>query len=201
MKHPSVEQIINENQWGPTFNRPLFLHELAKALFTETITEEHQENPERTKVLNLIALDKWDHSPSRFAQSIKGSKHSKMLTPYAPEELEKMECFTVPGYNIGFALKDLNDIVAVHNNSSVRGIGKPLIAAAIRHGGTTLDHFDGFLTPLYSGLGFDEYKRKPYDSTYDKDGEFAKKYGKQPVIYRRLKKDTNAQPRPEQPHP
>lgn len=44
--------------------------------------------------------------------------------------------------------------------------------AAIRNGGTHLDHFDGFLSDFYKSLGF---------------GKLRSIYSEVPVIYRKLK--------------
>lgn len=70
------------------------------------------------------------------------------------------------------------------NNSPIRGIGDAMVQSAVRMGGKYLDHFDGFLTDLYSRNGFVEYNRVPYDPQYDPNGEFKNKYGPVDVIYR-----------------
>jgi hypothetical protein len=101
-----------------------------------------------------------------------------------------MKLFKLRGFNIGFALKQkdgqFTEIVAVHNNEpDVRGVGKLLVRAAVQNGGRYLDHFDGFLSPLYQSSGFREYARDKYDPKYDPDGKFEKQYGRQDVIYRK----------------
>jgi hypothetical protein len=77
--------------------------------------------------------------------------------------------------------------VAVHNNEpDVKNIGDQLIQSAIDNGAQYLDHFDGFLSNFYQSKGFKEIGRDKYDPQYDPNGEFAQKYGKQDVIYRKL---------------
>lgn len=169
-------------------------------LFKQSINEES--NSERDKVLSLIKANKWDRDPQHFWESIQKSKHPQMLTPYTVDQLKEMDTFKLPGYDIGFALKEHDgseeggsgykgrvEIVAVHNNSEIKGIGKDLVEASIKNGGKVLDHFDGFLSTVYEPLGFEEYKRDAYNPEYDPEGHFKKKYGEQPVIYRRLKKE------------
>ena len=139
-----------------------------------------------------IENDEWEESnPQEFHQSATTNvKHPEMLTDYSTSDFAKMELFKVPGINAGFALKPMEggnkDIVAVHNNSDVKGIGPFLMDGAIRHGGTHLDHFHGWLTDFYDKAGFVPYKVDAYDPQYDEGGRFRKKYGKMPVVYRSL---------------
>jgi hypothetical protein len=116
-----------------------------------------------------------------------------MLTNYSIADLSKMKLFKLVGYNIGYALKQFenngfSEIVALHNNESdVKGIGELLMQSAINNGGKYLDHYDGFLSSLYSKLGFKEYKREMYNPKYiSNPKEFEKKYGKPDIIYRKL---------------
>jgi hypothetical protein len=147
--------------------------------------------PGRDEVISAIQNDQWekDITPDAFKASISKSKHDLMLTDYSPSDFAKMKLFKLQDADIGFALKDIGDkkhaeIVAVYNNSGVKGIGDELIQAAIRQGGRYLDHFDGFLTDLYTRNGFVEYKRDPYNPDYDEGGNFKQKYGPRDVIYR-----------------
>lgn len=114
-----------------------------------------EEGDEDLNVLELIRTDAWEEQdPESFMKSLQASKRGTFLTPYTPEELSEMNLFKLKGYNIGFALKSDGDIVSVHNNAGVRGAGSHLMEAAIRNGGTKLDHFDGFLTGFYEANGF-----------------------------------------------
>jgi len=160
-----------------------------------------------------------------FFNALRINKKNFFLTPYSKEEISKMFLFKVHGLDAGFAIKETNDyhgeptrdIVAVHNNSKVKGIGKDLVFDAIKEDGQTLDHFDGFLSALYGPLGFnayaldewnDEYTPKDWDyspldirdktyhadklSEYDPEKLERKReqyaHGKPDVIYRKLKR-------------
>ncbi len=110
---------------------------------------------QRQSILNAIRNDDFDTSPQSFFTSLtSGNRNSQFLSVYSPSDFEKMKTFVVRGHNVGFALKGGSDIVSVHNNTGVGGLGKELIEAAKRHGGDHLDHFDGFLTEFYRSLGF-----------------------------------------------
>lgn len=153
-----------------------------------------QDIDKRDDVIELIKTNKFDNNPYHFYKSLGQSKHQGMLTNYSLEDLNKMHTFKLEGYNIGFALKQFEDkgfseIVALHNNEpSIKGIGELLVKSAVSNGGKYLDHFDGFLTGLYSKLGFEEYKRDKYNENYISNKEdFEKKYGKPDVIYRKYK--------------
>lgn len=151
------------------------------------------EDSDYDDVIYKIRNNFWDDDAQDFLDSILKSKHPEMLTVYSLEDLNKMILFKVPGFDIGYALSKFQkfgftNIVSVHNNSNVSGIGKEIMASAIREGGKYLDHFDvPTLTNLYSAMGFVEYYRKPFDPKYDELGFFRKKYGEADVVYRKLK--------------
>ena len=116
------------------------------------LLEEGDDDP---NALQLIKADAWEEGdPHRYAESLYSSKRGSFLTPYSLGEFASMRLFKLKNYNIGFAVKSDGDIVAVHNNASVRGTGPELMKAAIRNGGSKLDHFDGFLTGFYEQNGF-----------------------------------------------
>lgn len=124
-------------------------HELMKGI---ALLEEGEENP---GVLESIEGDAWEPGdPHRFAESLYASKRESFLTPYTLGELASTNLFKLKGYKIGFAIKGDGDLIAVHNNAGVRGAGVSLMKAAIRNGGSKLDHFDGFLTGFYDQNGF-----------------------------------------------
>jgi hypothetical protein len=144
------------------------------------------------EILELIQNEEFDTNPAEFRKSLMKSKHQKMLTDYSTSQLKKMKLFKLKGYDIGFAIKKkdgkFQELVAVHNNEpSVSGIGDDIIKYAIKQGAVYLDHYSGFLDNFYSKLGFVEYDRDVYDPKYDPDGSFADEYGKQDVVYRKLK--------------
>lgn len=171
------------------------VHENMLEMFSTTLTEDDgAENDSIENIKYSIENDLYEKPDAKsFYNSLNsGSKHKEMLTDYNISELSKMKLFKLQNYNIGFALKQFEnegftEIVAVHNNEkNIKGIGEILMKSAIKKGGRHLDHFDGFLSGLYSKLGFQEYKRDAYDPQYDPDSSFANKYGKQDVIYRKF---------------
>lgn len=120
---------------------------------------------------DLIKSDQWDPpDPQKFLASLTSGKRSEMLTPYSAGELSKMHLFKAQGSNAGFAIKSDGDIVAVHNNTGVGGIGGELIKAAKRNGGVKLDHFDGFLTGFYERFGFKVVSHEPFNDDYAPQG-------------------------------
>jgi len=131
-------------------------------------------------------------TPEEFYRSLNQSRHPDMLTHYSVSDLAQMKLFKVPGHDIGYALKKWKDgsfseIVAVHNNEpTVKGLGKALVRSSIRNGGCILDHFEGYLSDLYSSMGFEEFSRDLFDPQYDPTGSFRAKYGPADVIYRVL---------------
>ena len=179
-------------------------HDHLVALYATFLISEDANDPTiqaAEKIKALMKAGKWDRDAQHFFDSVAKTKHPRMLSHYSVDELKKMDTFKVPGYNIGFALKEHDgtaqggsghkgrvEIVAVHNNTGIPGLGDALMDAAKANGGKVLDHFAGFLDKLYDRAGFEEYKRDPYDKQYDEGGYFAKEYGEQPVIYRRIKK-------------
>lgn len=173
---------------NPYSHSKIAYHESLIECLGEAFTEDGI--PEREQVADAIRNDGWEEvTPDQFRKSLSSSKHKEMLSDYNASELAKMKLFKVPGFDIGFALKDHegephSEIVAVHNNSPIKGIGDDLVQAAVRNGGKYLDHFEGMLDKLYSRNGFVEYKRDPYNPEYDPDGSFKNKYGPAAVVYR-----------------
>ncbi len=129
------------------------------------------QNSGSDSLVSLIKTDQWEQpNPESFFRSLTSGKRSEMLTPYSVAELAKMQLFKVNGYNAGFAIKSDGDIVAVHNNTGVGGIGGELIKAAKRNGGVKLDHFDGFLTGFYERFGFKVVSHEPFNDDYAPQG-------------------------------
>lgn len=190
-----VRQTLNENINGENLNKSRTLRDkMFSDLFSESdnINESNQEKT--NDVLEKIKNNDFEQqNATSFRSALMKSKHKEMLTDYSESELSKMKLFKLDGYDIGFALKytDRNkhdEIVAVFNNEEdVKGIGKELVMSAVWNGGCFLDHYDGYLSNLYSGLGFVEYDRYKFDPQYDPDGKFRNKYGEADVIFRRHK--------------
>ena len=103
----------------------------------------------------------------RFNASLYGGRRSGFLSYYSPQELARMDLYILKGHNAGFAIKDGDDIVSVHNNSELRGLGNEFMNKAKEVGGTRLDHFDGFLSGLYRKYGFTNvYEILQWDERY-----------------------------------
>lgn len=159
---------------------------LIESVFFDPVNEN-----DKTDVVNALKAGLDEVSAEEFKESMAATKHPQMLTQYSTSDLAKMKLYKVPGENIGFALKRSeatgkhDEIVAVHNNSDIRGVGQDIMKAAIKAGGCYLDHFDvPQLSGLYSKMGFEEYDRSKFDPKYMDDDSFEKKYGKADVIYR-----------------
>ena len=172
------------------YDRMRYEHVLREECFNKYVNEE-TDSKKRQDVLNAISNNDWEtpQNPQSFRDSLMKSKHTKMLTPYSTSELSQMKLFKLNGYDIGYALKKkdgkYSEIVAVHNSQpDVKGIGKELMVSAVKNGGCYLDHYDGFLSGIYSDAGFEEYRRDAFDPQYDTGGEFEKRYGKSDIIYR-----------------
>jgi len=107
----------------------------------------------------------------RFTQSLYSGARAGFLSAYSESELRSMDLYMIKGHNAGFAIKDGDDIVSVHNNSSLRGLGSEFMRKAKEVGGRRLDHFDGFLSGLYRRYGFtDVYEVYQWDEQYKPKG-------------------------------
>ena len=89
-----------------------------------------------------------------FYISLYGGPRAGFLTYYSLDELRMMDLHKLKGHNAGFAIKDGDDIVSVHNNSALSGLANKFMNVAKEVGGMRLDHFDGFLSGLYRKHGF-----------------------------------------------
>lgn len=117
-----------------------------------------------------------------FFDALRLNKKNFFLTPYSKKDLSEMYLFKVKNLDAGFAIKETKDyhgeptrdIVAVHNNSKVKGIGRDMVRDAIKEDGKTLDHFDGFLSALYGPLGFEAYALDEWNDEYTpKDWDYS----------------------------
>jgi len=123
-------------------------------------------NENVTDVIVSITRGNFEKDAEKFYNSFTKSKKIEFLTPYKISDLEKFDLFKVKGYNIGFAIKADGNIILVHNNERVKGIGDLLLKKAIENGGTSLDHFDGFLTGFYKRNGFGIYENYIFEEQY-----------------------------------
>lgn len=162
----------------------------------ETLTEDKVDNEESQKVKEMILSNHYwiRNQYEQFLESLNSSTRKPFLSKYTAEELKNhnVQTYQLNGYHIGYALKpdeDGVDIISVHNNEpNIKGVGDALIESAKVNGGTKLDHYDGFLSDLYSKHGFEEYDRYKWDDQYADPNWDYERYGRPDVILRKLKK-------------
>lgn len=161
----------------------------------ETLTEDKVDNEESQKVKEMILSNRYwiRNEYEQFLNSLNQSTRKPFLSKYTAEELKNhnVQTYQLNGYHIGYALKpdeDGVDIISVHNNEpNIKGVGDALIESAKSNGGTKLDHYDGFLSDLYSKHGFEEYDRYKWDDQYADPNWDYERYGRPDVILRKLK--------------
>ena len=162
----------------------------------ETLTEDKVDNEESQKVKEMILSNHYwiRNQYEQFLESLNSSTRKPFLSKYTAEELKNhnVQTYQLNGYHIGYALKpdeDGVDIISVHNNEpNIKGVGDALIESAKANGGTKLDHYDDFLSDLYSKHGFEEYDRYKWDDQYADPNWDYERYGRPDVILRKLKK-------------
>lgn len=162
----------------------------------ETLTEDKVDNEESQKVKEMILSNEYwiRNQYEQFLESLNSSTRKPFLSKYTAEELKNhnVQTYQLNGYHIGYALKpdeDGVDIISVHNNEpNIKGVGDALLESAKANGGTKLDHYDGFLSDLYSKHGFEEYDRYKWDDQYADPNWDYERYGRPDVILRKLKK-------------
>lgn len=129
---------------------------IAESALLDSSISEQQASP--IEFVSNIGSENSEQFAKRFYESYNLSEKKGFLTPYSIEEFSKMKLFLIKDgekiQNAGFAIKDGDDIVSVHNNSNIRGIGNQMIEEAKKQGGSKLDHFDGFLSGYYRKHGF-----------------------------------------------
>jgi len=187
-----IKQVMGIN---PKKKISLGYHDNLIEIFSESVEEEEDNDKKnnRAYVIEKISNNEFTNDANEFYDSFtKSNKHKEMLTDYNVEDFSKMKLFKLDGYDIGYALKksstgNYDEIVSVFNNSGIKNIGDPLIRSAILNGGCYLDHFDGYLSNFYEKHDFKEIDRHEFDSKYDPEGKFEKKYGKQAFIVRKHK--------------
>lgn len=124
-----------------------------------------------------------------FMASMSKSNHPEMLEFYSKDDYraKNAKLYKLKGLDAGFAVAGDGDIISVHNNSNVKGLGRKLIQMAKSEGGTKLDHFDmPALNKIYSAEGFKEYNRMEWDDQYAPKGWRYETYGRPDVIERKL---------------
>jgi hypothetical protein len=187
-----LEDIRFYNRTGKIPTQVIREAALQDGLFDCVLEEGGENTPERVDVLNKINNDTYiKNNYKAFLEELKRNKRAEFLTPYTVQDFinGKVQTYQVPGYEIGFALKPMAngdmDIISVHNNTNIGGIGEALIDSAIRLGGTTLDHFDGYLSDFYKKKGFEEKERMKWNDAYaPKNWNYNN--GRPDVVLRRL---------------
>lgn len=183
IKHHNKRQNIYEYAFDNSF------------IENETLTEDKVDNEESQKVKEMILSNRYwiRNEYEQFLNSLNQSTRKPFLSKYTAEELKNhnVQTYQLNGYHIGYALKpdeDGVDIISVHNNEpNIKGVGDALIESAKSNGGTKLDHYDGFLSDLYSKHGFEEYDRYKWDDQYADPNWDYERYGRPDVILRKLK--------------
>ncbi|MBR4623977.1 MAG: hypothetical protein IKO56_00400 [Alphaproteobacteria bacterium] len=151
------------------------------------------------KVKKLIGIDdSWEiNNYASFLKSAYKSERTEFLTKYNEKELKELgiKTFKLKGYDIGFALKQTKmgtrmrcEIVSLHNNEqNIGGVGDAIISYAIKNGGNTVDHYDGFLSEFYERNGFTViYLKTMFDEQYAEPNWNYGLYGRPDVLIRFL---------------
>lgn len=90
-------------------------------------------NENNNDVISLIKNNEFEiDNIENFIESINQSSRSEYLTQYSKSDFDNMNTCKLKDYDIGYAIKNDGDIVSVHNNSNIGGIGKDLIKSAIK---------------------------------------------------------------------
>ena len=172
----------------------IYEHALSNIYLYEDFDLLNEFNEELTaKVIGLIENDDFIKNDFKnFIIARDRTNREGFITPYTEMEMirEGFETYQVRGFDIGFALHKLDDgnvdITSVFNNEKeVRNIGNYLLKAALKHGGTQLDHFEGKLSDIYGRNGFKEYERYKWDDNYAPKNWNYEKYGRPDVVLRR----------------
>lgn len=172
IEEPEVQSQVNYEVTSEKEYQRLFMNQLLMLDVVAESSEIIKEN--KDEAISRITNNNWEvdtpELSESFLASINTSTRVEYMTPYTADELSNFRLFKVDGLNIGFAIKEDGDIILVHNNEGIGGIGKILIQKAIELGGTKLDHFDGFLTGFYRGLGFEFSSNDPFADEWTPDG-------------------------------
>ncbi|MBN1630281.1 MAG: hypothetical protein JW990_10985 [Thermoleophilia bacterium] len=119
------------------------------------------------------------------------SKRPEFLSDYDAKWYKEHEAKTykLPGVDAGYALfPDPQNggkmtLISLHNNSGISGLGEALVEDAMANGAEALDCYRGFLSKLYSGLGFVEVRKEPWKDEYAPSGWEYTVYGRPDVVF------------------
>ena len=147
------------------------------------------------QIANIVNTPEFDtngdlnHDYEMFMTSMGKSRHPESLTMYSLEEYadKGATLYKLKGIDAGFAVDKGGDIISVHNNSPLRGLGRPLIQLAKKVGGNKLDHYDiAKLNEVYGNEGFKETSRMDWDDQYAPEKWDYEKSGRPDVVMREL---------------
>jgi hypothetical protein len=121
------------------------------------------------KTIASVIQHDFDNSPESFFSSLQVAMkavHGEYLAPRSLAALCKIQTFKVKGVNAGFALTGIEgrtglEIVSVHNQSGIPGLGTRLMIAAISLKGNYLECFGPYLNGYYGSYQFKSYKEIP----------------------------------------
>jgi hypothetical protein len=172
IEEPEVQSEVNYETNSDKEYQRLYMNQL---LMLDVVAESGQIIKEnKDEVISRIANNTWEVDTPELAESflasINTSTRIEFITPYTADELSNFRLFKVDGMNIGFAIKEDGDIILVHNNEGIGGIGNLLIQKAIELGGEKLDYFDGFLTGFYRNLGFKLTSNEHFNDEWAPEG-------------------------------
>ena len=172
IEEPEVQSEVNYETNSDKEYQRLYMNQL---LMLDVVAESGQIIKEnKDEVISRIANNTWEVDTPELAESflasINTSTRIEFITPYTADELSNFRLFKVDGMNIGFAIKEDGDIILVHNNEGIGGIGNLLIQKAIELGGEKLDYFDGFLTGFYRNLGFKLTSNEHFNDEWTPEG-------------------------------
>lgn len=118
-------------------------------------------------IIDSILRKDFDQDPEAFYKSLQvaiKSEYGEYLVPRKLSTLKKMLTFKVKGVNAGIALVKIKnsselEMVSLHNQSGIPGLGTKLMLAAIDLGGKYLECFGPYLNEYYESYRFEEYSR------------------------------------------
>jgi len=124
------------------------------------------DNLAKTKSIIHSVIDRdFDRDPEAFYESLQialKSEHGEYLVPRKLSTLKKIQTFKVKGVNAGIAFSNLKnssdlELVSLHNQSGIPGLGSELMIAGIELGGRYLECFGPYLNEYYESYRFEEY--------------------------------------------
>jgi hypothetical protein len=158
------DKVISNSEMKSIYKEKYSKLYLDYLLMKNVIKENINEN--RNDIIISLNKNNFENDVDKFYNSIYKSKYVQFLTPYSKDDLKEFKLYKLKNYNIGFAIKKDGEIILVHNNENIGGIGDILIKKAISFGGDSLDYFDGYLTGFYKRNGFNVYNNDIFNIDY-----------------------------------